>query len=90
MDTSSTCSEIQYKDKRGYAEKITIYSHDNLKFVHFATRNQCAAFIEFLSSLNININHACCCGIGCGIKDIEQQVLDNLVSTFMQRSKLFR
>ena len=62
--------------------------NNDIRFVHFATVQNCDNFVKYLATKQINISHKCCLGIGCGIKKIKRDELDRLVKEYKQHETI--
>ena len=68
-------------------DEIKDITMDDIRFVHFATVQNCDNFVKYLATKQIDISHKCCLGIGCGIKKINRNELDSFVEEYDKLSR---
>jgi len=57
-----------------------------LEFAHFDTNEECDEFVNYIKFANIQINHKCCNGLGCCIRNINFEDLTKVIEEY----KLFK
>ena len=62
------------------------YLDSKLEFAHFDTNEECDEFVNYIKFLNLQINHKCCNGLGCCIRNINSDDLTKVVKEY----KLFK